>query len=223
MDKDMGKINENIQSELLKNVRYIRHTTIRLEIGSKIIYVDPYLIDDPLKDADVIFITHTHHDHFSIKDLEKLMKKDTALVITADGEAKAKKAGFSNVKAVAPNESSSVDGIEFKTVPAYNLNKVFHPKKKGWVGYIIKAADVQYYIAGDTDNIPEMKDIKADVVFLPVGGTYTMNSAEAAEAANTIKPSVAVPIHYADVVGTVQDAQDFLKGLDSSIKGVLLK
>lgn len=223
MDKNLGQTTGSDRSELLKNVRHLKNATVRMEIGSKVIYVDPVWIDDPVKDADVIFITHTHDDHFSPKDLKKIMKEDATLVITADGAAEAQKDGISNIKIVAANESSSVAGIEFKTVPAYNPNKAFHPRKNGWVGYIITAADAQYYIAGDTDNIPEMKDIKADVVFLPVGGTYTMNSYEAIQAVSIIKPSIAVPIHYADVVGTVQDAQDFLKGLDPSVKGVLLK
>lgn len=223
MDKNLGQTTGSDRSELLKNVRHLKNATVRMEIGSKVIYVDPYSVDEAVRDADVIFITHTHYDHFSLKDVKKVMKEDATLVITADGVAKAEKKGISNIEKVAPNESSSVAGIEFKTVPSYNLKKPFHPKKKGWVGYIIAAGDAQYYIAGDTDYIPEMKDIKADVVFLPVGGTYTMNSAEAAQAANIINPSVAVPIHYADVVGSIQDAQDFIKGLNPSIKGVLLK
>ena len=223
MDKNSDQTTGKRQPELLENVRLLKNATVRMEVDGKVVYFDPYSIDEPAGDADVIFITHTHYDHFSLEDIRKLVKEDTALVITVDGEADAAKAGISNIKIIAPDEASSVAGIEFRTVPAYNPKKRFHPKEKGWVGYIISAGDAKYYIAGDTDYIPEMKDIKADVVFLPVGGIYTMNSTEAAQAANTINPTIAVPIHYADVVGIVQDAQDFIQGLNPSIIGVLLK
>jgi len=124
---------------------------------------------------------------------------------------------------VAPLESYTINGLEFKTVPAYNINKDFHKKDSNWVGYILNINKTLYYFAGDTDIIPEMKDINADVAFLPVGGTYTMTAAEAAKAANTMKPLVAVPIHFADVVGTMEDATSFVNQLDASIRGIILK
>lgn len=204
----------------MKNAKHLRHATVRLEAGSKVIYVDPYLIDEEKQDADIIFVTHTHYDHFSMEDIKKIMKKDTVLVITEDGVEAAREGGITNIVSVVPGKSYNVEGIGFKTIPSYNINKKFHPKSSKWVGYIINANNLDYYIAGDTDLIPEMKDIKADVVFLPVGGTYTMTSNEAVEAANIINPDIAVPIHYTEVVGTEEDALNFIKGLNTSIKGV---
>ena len=120
---------------------------------------------------------------------------------------------------VESNKEYMVQGIKFETIPAYNTNKTFHPKENDWVGYIITLDGIRYYIAGDTDITEENRKVKCDVAFVPVGGTYTMNYSEAAELVNIIKPKIAVPIHYGSVVGTKQDATNFIKLLHSSIKG----
>ncbi len=216
-----GNSNEDVP--LLKNVWHLKQSTVRMEIGAKVIYVDPLQVDGAKEDADVIFVTHTHWDHFSIQDIRKLMKKDAVLVITEDGVDTAQKEGITNIMAVVPDKNYIVGGIGFKTVPAYNSDKHFHPKSNNWVGYIITANNADYYFAGDTDFYPEMKNIRADVAFLPVGGTYTMTAQEAIEAAKLINPKIAVPIHFADIVGNSEDAQIFVKGLDAAIRGVLLK
>lgn len=123
---------------------------------------------------------------------------------------------------VESNKEYMVQGIKFETIPAYNTNKTFHPKENDWVGYIITLDGIRYYIAGDTDITEENRKVKCDVAFVPVGGTYTMNYSEAAELVNIIKPKIAVPIHYGSVVGTKQDATNFIKLLHSSIKGIIL-
>ena len=123
---------------------------------------------------------------------------------------------------VESNKEYMVQGIKFETIPAYNTNKTFHPKENDWVGYIITLDGIRYYIAGDTDITEENRKVKCDVAFVPVGGTYTMNYSEAAELVNIIKPKIAVPIHYGSVVGTKQDAPNFIKLLHSSIKGIIL-
>jgi L-ascorbate metabolism protein UlaG (beta-lactamase superfamily) len=208
---------------LLANVKHLKQSTVRMEANGKVIYFDPVWLDGAPKDADIIFITHTHGDHFSVGDIKNLSKDGTILVVTEDGAAMARKEGIKSIVSVVPNREYSVGGIKFKTVPAYNTNKEFHPKSNKWVGYIVTANSANYYFAGDTDIIPEMKALKVDVAFLPIGGTYTMNVQEAIKAANEIKPKVAVPIHFADVVGTTDDAVAFVSGLDRSIKGVIVK
>jgi L-ascorbate metabolism protein UlaG (beta-lactamase superfamily) len=207
---------------LLNNVSVASQSAIKI-VTDKVIYIDPYNISGEPKDADLIFITHTHGDHFSIADIKKIMKASTKIIITADGVESLVKEGFNNVIAVYPLESYTLNGLEFKTVPAYNLNKDFHKKDSNWVGYILNINNTSYYFAGDTDVIPEMKDFNVDVAFLPVGGTYTMNATEAAQAANIIKPLVVVPIHYGDVVGSAEDAKTFVDLIDDSIQGVILK
>ena len=123
---------------------------------------------------------------------------------------------------VESNKEYMVQGIKFETIPAYNTNKTFHPKENDWIGYIITLDGIRYYIAGDTDITEENRKVKCDVAFVPVGGTYTMNYSEAAELVNIIKPKIAVPIHYGSVVGTKQDATNFIKLLHPSIKGIIL-
>ena len=119
-------------------------------------------------------------------------------------------------------KASALAGL--KTIPAYNTNKNFHPKDNKWVGYIINLDNTTYYIAGDTDKTPENKQVKCDVAFVPIGGTYTMNTFEAAELVNEIKPKVVVPIHYGLIVGTKEDAINFKNLIDKDIEcNILMK
>lgn len=210
--------------DLLKGIKHYFQSTIKLE-GEKVIYVDPFKIPGEPHDADIIFCTHPHFDHMSPGDIKKIMKPETMLVVPKRKAKKFKKFGLAYVIGVKPFEDLKVGGVMLKTVPAYNIGKMFHRKRKNWLGYIITVNDSRYYFAGDTDRIPEMADIETDVAFLPVGGKYTMNAEEAAEAANLIRPKVAVPIHFADIegVGTRQDARTFVDNLDKEIEGVILK
>ncbi len=207
--------------ELLKGFTHLTHASIRFE-RDKVIYIDPFKIDGAPKDADIIFCTHDHFDHLSPGDIKKVMKPGAILVVPKKKAKKFKKYELSEVIGVEPFNEYEAQGIKFRTVPSYNLEKKFHKKKKNWVGYIIDVDEASYYFAGDTDYIPEMDEIEADVVFLPVGGTYTMNAEEAAKAANSIKPKVAVPIHFGTVVGTREDAETFAKNLDQNIQSKIL-
>ena len=124
-----------------------------------------------------------------------------------------------NVLFVEPNKEYDVDGMKFSTIPAYNINKPYHPRSNNWVSYIVNIDNYVYYIAGDTDLTVEAKEVKCNVAFVPVGGVYTMNYKEAFYLINIIKPDVAIPIHYKTVVGTDVDANNFISLLDKSIKG----
>ena len=180
---------------MLKGVEVLCHSAIKLS-GSKIIYIDPYGIEEATHDADFILCTHTHYDHYSPEDIEKVRKKDTILIAPADMEGIIK---------VIPNVKYEIQGLKFKTTYSYNLEKQFHPKENGWVGYLIELDGKTYYIAGDTDVIPEMSKIECDVAFLPIGGTYTMNVEEAVEAVKMIKSDVIIPTHYGKIVGEKED------------------
>ena len=208
---------------MLNNVEVLCHSSIRMDKG-KIIYVDPFHIKENYKDADIILITHSHYDHFSEEDIEKVRKADTKIYLTEDYVENAKSIGFSENKIVGvkPYQTYYEGDIEINTVPAYNVNKQFHPKENNWVGYILKIDGISYYIAGDTDITEENKKIKCDVAFVPVGGTYTMTAKEAAELVNIIKPKVAIPIHYGDIVGTKEDADTFVNSLEDGIDGKIL-
>jgi L-ascorbate metabolism protein UlaG (beta-lactamase superfamily) len=207
--------------DILEGVSHLNHASIKFERGS-VVYVDPYQIDGEPHDADMVFCTHDHFDHLSMDDIKKVMNENSILVVPVKNAKKFKKFPVKEVVGVEPSMDYEAGGVKFKTVRAYNLDKKFHPKKKNWVGFVIYLEGTGYYISGDTDYIPEMDDVEADVAFLPVSGTYVCTAEEAARAANSIKPKVAVPIHFGSVVGTAQDADLFIEKLDSSIKGVKL-
>lgn len=208
---------------MLEKVEVLCHSSIKIN-KEKVIYIDPFKIDKNYNDADIIFITHDHYDHYSEDDTDKVKKNDTVIVAPEELLTKLLRKGFRQdyIITVAPDEQDMVEGIKFETVPAYNTNKQFHPKENDWVGYIIEIKDIRYYIAGDTDITPENKKVKCDVAFVPVGGTYTMDFKEAAILINEIQPKIAVPIHYGSVVGTTQDAIDFIKLLHPKIEGKIL-
>lgn len=208
---------------MLENIEVLYHSSIRIS-NNKVIYIDPFKIDKNYNDADIVFITHDHYDHYSDEDIDKVINENTTIIIPEKLLTKLLKKGINKnaIITVDPNEKYMVQGIKFETIPSYNTNKTFHPKENGWVGYIITLDDIRYYIAGDTDITEENRKAKCDVAFVPVGGTYTMGFKEAAQLINEIQPKIAVPIHYGSVVGTKQDATDFIKLLHPNIKGIIL-
>jgi len=191
---------------MLDNIKWLGHSGILIERDGKNIYVDPWELKTPLKKADIILITHSHGDHCSPADIKKIAVKDTIIIGPADALAKAQAA---NGKPLSPGKKIDLGWVKIDGVPAYNLTKPFHPKDKGWLGFIIKFSDASIYVTGDTDFIPEMKRIKADIVLLPVGGTYTMDGKEAAQAVNAMNPKAAIPIHYGSIVGAKAAADEF--------------
>jgi len=195
---------------LIGNVKldWLGHSSFKIT-NKRVIYIDPYNIQADEK-ADIILITHSHYDHCSIEDIKELVKDRTIVIIPPDCQSKLSGIQGINVHLAKPGKKIEAFGIIVEAVPAYNINKNFHEKANEWVGYIINTDGKRIYHAGDTDFIPEMKEIKEiDVALLPVGGTYTMDAAEAAKAANTIKPKVAVPMHYGSIVGSEKDAKRF--------------
>lgn len=208
---------------MLEGIEVLYHSSIRIN-KEKVIYIDPFRIDKNYNDADLIFITHDHYDHYSEEDIDKVKKQDTVIVAPEELLTKLLRKGFrhDNIITVEPYDVDMELGIKFEAIPAYNTNKQFHPKENGWVGYIIEIQGIKYYIAGDTDITEENRKVKCDVAFVTVGGTYTMDFKEAAMLINEIKPKIAIPTHYGSVVGTKQDATDFIKLLHPEIKGIIL-
>ena len=208
---------------MLEDVQVLCHSSIRIE-KEKIIYIDPFKIDNNYNDADIIFITHSHYDHYSEEDINKVKKEDTVIIAPKDVFSKLLNLGFKeeNIISVEPNKNYIAKGIKFETIPAYNTNKKFHPKENEWIGYILELQGYRYYIAGDTDITEENEKVNCDVAFVPIGGTFTMNFKEAAKLINEIKPKVAVPIHYGTIVGNKRDAIKFSKLLQSDIECEIL-
>ena len=202
----------------MKNIDVNKQSSIRLE-GSKILYFDP--LEWPNKhDADYIFITHPHFDHFSLLSILELKKEGTVIVTPRDIVEELLSIGISEeyILVVSPNQRYVLKNLEIQTIPAYNLHKKHHPKDMGWVGYVVTFDDVIYYVCGDSDVTSFAKSVECDVAFLPVGGTYTMDCIEAANLCNMIKPKLAIPIHYGYVVGSLKDAEIFKKRLDKNIQ-----
>lgn len=206
---------------MIDKIRLINQSALRID-GEKIIYFDPFKIDENYNDADYIFITHSHYDHFSKEDILKIKKDSTKIIVTSDLYEECKKMGFFEVIVVDQNKEYTIDNISFRTVPAYNINKDFHKKEYNWVGYIINIDNSILYVAGDTDNIPEIRNINCDIAFVPVGGIYTMDYKEASELIKEMRPRLAVPIHYKTVVGTTEDAYNFKKELEGIVEVKIL-
>ncbi len=182
-------------------ITWLGHASIKADDGSKIIYIDPWKVNGP--QADIILITHSHFDHYSPDDIKALSSPDTIVVGSED-------IPVAENNKMTPGRTITVNDIVIEAVPAYNVDKQFHPKENGWVGYVFTMGGKRIYCAGDTDRIPEMKGLKVDVACLPVGGTYTMDSASAIQAVDDIKPRHVIPIHYGEVAGTKKDAEKLL-------------
>ncbi|MBE5850501.1 MAG: MBL fold metallo-hydrolase [Lachnospiraceae bacterium] len=172
------------------------------------------------KDADFVLITHDHYDHFSPEDIGKVSKADTIFVVPEKMAAKAREVSgmVGKIETVKPSVYREMGGLELETVPAYNTLKPFHPKSAEWVGYILRIDGKRIYIAGDTDATKEAKAVKCDIALVPIGGTYTMDAKKAAELINTIRPDVAIPVHYGHIVGKPGDGEVFAENVMAPIK-----
>jgi L-ascorbate metabolism protein UlaG (beta-lactamase superfamily) len=193
------------EANVLENITWLGHDAFKIK-DDKVIYIDPLELEDG-EPADLILITHDHYDHCSPQDIAKILTDETEIITIA---ACAKKLG-GRVHRVKPGDRLTVKGVDIEVVSAYNTNKRFHPQGAGHVGFVVTVGGQRIYHAGDTDYIPGMQKIKADIALLPVCGVYVMTAEEAAKAAEAIQPKVAVPMHYGSMVGSAQDAQRFKK------------
>mgnify|MGYP001568102837 CR=1 FL=1 len=189
-------------------INWLGHDGFKIK-NSKIIYIDPFKIKDNEK-ADLILITHEHYDHLSLEDLQKISTKNTIIVAAEICKDKFLGLNYKEVKLVKPGDKLDLDNIKGEAVHSYNPNKQFHPKRDLRVGYILTINKTRIYHAGDTDLIPEMSNLKnIDIALLPVSGTYVMDVNEAVQAVKIIQPKIAIPMHYASIVGTRKDAEEF--------------
>ena len=198
------------------NIKVFNQSAILLS-GKENIYFDPFKITEEFHNADYIFITHDHYDHYDAASIRNVMKEGTFFIVPKCLEEQIKKMTFQYI-VVEANQHYKVGTIEFDTVPAYNLDKSYHPKEKECVGYNVYVDGLYYYVMGDTDALEELEQVKTDVCFIPIGGVYTMDVEEAIRYVNTIEPKKAIPIHYGSIVGDVSLGSTFKKGIKREIE-----
>lgn len=185
------------------------HSSIRIG-GSMVVYVDPWQIQGTPGDADLILVTHEHHDHYSPEDIAKISKPDTCLVVPMH-------LNIPDAQKVEPGKRYCFKGINVETVAAYNIGRPFHPKENCNVGYVVHLDGIAYFIAGDTDKIPENETVSCDVALVPAGGKYTMDALQAAELVNVLRPKVAIPTHYGTVTDSADAAEIFSRNVADGI------
>jgi len=196
--------------EALKGITWYGQSTLRIELGGVVVWIDPVNVSTT-EAADLILITHDHGDHYSKADIQKLSGPSTRILVGFDAPGATR---------IEPGQSERLGNLLVEAVPAYNVVKTkFHPKSARYCGFILSAEGVRIYVAGDTERIPEMKTISCDIVFLPLGQTFTMGSPdEAVQAALDVKAGIAIPYHYGLYEGTEADADHFVAALKA--KGV---
>ncbi len=192
------------------------HASVKIT-SSKTVYFDPYLIEEAMHDADVIFISHSHYDHFSPEAIEKIVKQTTVFVAPKSMKEEMTDYSDHEIVFVEPEQKYETVGIHFSTVAAYNIAKTFHPRHNEWVGYVVNL-DKKVYFAGDTELTPEIRNVHCDVAILPIGGKYTMDARDAAELVNFLRPKVAIPMHYGSIIGSKEDADLFESLIDTNIE-----
>ncbi len=188
-------------------ITWLGHASVRIAWEDAVIYVDPQRLSGAPHDATLILVTHSHSDHYAPADIAKVRGPQMQFMGPADVVQ-----AFGSGQVITPGQTIEVGGVSVTAVAMYNITKTNHPKSRNWVGFIVTLGARRIYVAGDTDLTPEMKALtNIDVAFLPAGGTYTMDATEAAEATKYIKPSLAVPYHWGQSVGTRADAERFVK------------
>lgn len=207
-------------NNFVDNMHWIQQACFRIETSSFTIYTDPNSITK--KDtADLILISHPHGDHWTTADLDMISGPNT--IIIAPVEVTYSGPHRKRIYLTPGQEYNAFGCISVKAVPAYNIVKTnYHPKEKNWVGYVVTVDGVTFYHAGDTELVPEMKDITCDIALLPLGQTYTFDHvSDAVQAAKDVKAKVAIPMHFGLYEGTSDDALSFKDLLDGVIPVVI--
>lgn len=203
---------------MIANITINEHSSIRIG-GETILYFDPFRITKETHDADIVFITHAHYDHFSPEDIKKIKQEDTLFIMPLSMKEEAGNLSISSDKVyyLSPGNEIMIGNLSVQAVASYNTNKPMHPKENGWLGYVVTIEGQKIYVAGDTDVTEEAKRTTCHIAMLPIGGTYTMDAREAAMLVNQMKPETVVPTHYGTLVGKPEDADVFEPLVDSAI------
>jgi L-ascorbate metabolism protein UlaG (beta-lactamase superfamily) len=210
-------------TNVLDRIKWLGHDGFEIATDALTLMIDPFQVEGD-RQADIILVTHPHYDHCSVDDIARLRKPSTVIVTEPESAEKLSAANLAgDIRVVKPGDRLTVSGVPIEAVAAYNVDKHFHPKEKNWLGFIVTMDGVRVYHAGDTDMIPEMNGLRADIALLPVSGTYVMTADEAVAAAKRIKPRTAIPMHYDSIVGTASDALAFKTALAGTCDIVIPK
>ena len=191
------------------DIVWLGHASVMVRTTDTVLYIDPWKISPASPQADIILLTHEHYDHYSPEDIALIARETTRIVAPMQAQTV--------TDIIQPGESIGIDDVMVKALPAYNIDKDFHPKANKWVGYLVTMQGKTIYHTGDTDHIPEMKGITADVVLIPVGGTYTMTADDAGTALKDMNADHVIPIHFGDIVGSEKDARRLSEISTSSV------
>ncbi|MGQ0377050.1 MAG: MBL fold metallo-hydrolase [Nitrososphaerota archaeon] len=209
-------------------IKWYGHDTFTIK-NNVTVCIDPYKLTKPIS-TDIILISHNHFDHLSEDDLAKVTNQNTIIIAPRECTSQLSKMKNKKIISISSSEEKIINDIKIKAVPAYNIDKInpdtkkpFHPKEDGKVGFIVTINKVSVYHTGDSDLIPEMTDLKPDILLVPVSGTYVMTASEAAKAVEKIKPKLAIPMHYGTIVGSEKDAKEFKKLVKSCEVQILTK
>ncbi len=196
-------------------LRKIKHSGFTLETDGLRIIIDPFQLEEDLP-AGIVLVTHPHFDHLDLESLQHVVTPETIIIATADAHSKLSKLNPREIRLVKPGESITIGDVTIRAHPAYNLDKPYHPRENDWVGYHITLNGRSVYHAGDTDAIPELEGLEADVILLPVSGTYVMTAEEAAKLAGRMKGKLFIPMHYGVIVGSSEDAERFAQRVEDA-------
>ena len=194
-------------------ITWTGHAGFKINYENKKVYIDPYKLSkkhEHVSDADIVLVTHNHFDHLSIEDLKNIINEKTVIVSAQECLSQLKALNVKESIGIDPRDSVKVEDLKIETVPAYNVDKEFHPKNDKKIGFIVEFGNDRLYHIGDSDVIPEMKDTNPTIALVPVSGTYVMTADEASKAINElINPKIAIPMHYGTIVGNKKDAIRF--------------
>jgi L-ascorbate metabolism protein UlaG (beta-lactamase superfamily) len=201
------------EATMTNTLQWLGHATFRIAYQDDVIYIDPWKVEGSPKDGTIVLVSHSHYDHYSPEDIKAVSRRGAELIASADVIEKEGRG-----KAMMPGQTVEVRDIVITAVAAYNPGKKYHPKANNWLGFVIQLGPERIYYAGDTDMTEEMKALEdIDIALLPIGGTYTMNADQAAEAVSKFKPKRAIPYHWGDIVGSEKDARRFAEKADCEV------
>lgn len=204
------------------NISINTQSSIRIEDGI-VLYFDPYQIEEARHDADYVFITHEHYDHFSPEDILKVANDDTILIAPDSmGGLVLETSGMKEqtCRFFAPGTVHECGRMVITTYAAYNRKKPLHKKNYGWVGYAVELENTTYFVSGATEENDENITVRCNVAFVPIGGSVTMDSKEAAKYVAKMRPDVVIPTHYGSIFGEKEDGEHFRKLLNEIDKDI---